>query len=241
MKFLNTLNRVVIVVLCLVLILVLTSVLILPQIILTGLGDWMAGWGDYLASLAPWLRLIVGALLAVVVDLILAAIIFFEVRPARQRYINVQQVAGGMANVSIESVDQLINYKLDPLPGVIKVTPRIRAKGSKVEAVVEVEVTRETNVPSIANRMIKIIQAALTEELGLQIAGQPEVRVNVTTQQSSPAPQGHQAPKAKTSEPAQEAKAQTPRESPSALSWTSSGADKAKDAEGSAPGGDATS
>jgi hypothetical protein len=183
MKFLNTLNRIIIVILCLVLILTFTSILIIPQVILTGVGDWMAEWGTYLGQQRPWVRLVVGALLAVVVDFVLALIIFLEVRPARKRYINVQQVAGGMANVSIESVNQLLTHKLDPLPGVIQVDPRIRAKGNKVEAVVDAEVTRDTNVPDMANRMIKIIQSALAEELGLQIAGQPQVRVNVTDQE----------------------------------------------------------
>jgi hypothetical protein len=201
MKVLNTLNRIVIVVICLVLILVFTAIAIVPQVVLSGVGTWMAEWGAYLGRQTPWLRLIVGAMLAVIIDFVLALIIFIEVRPARQRYINVQQVSGGMATVSIESVNQLLINKLDPLPGVLKISPHIRARGSKVEAVVDAEVARDTNVPSMANQMIKVIQEALNQELGLQISGQPEVRVNVATEegratqeperpQPSPAPQG---------------------------------------------------
>jgi len=47
MKFLNTLNRVVIVILCLVLMVALTALLIAPSMILGSLGRWMVDWGDY--------------------------------------------------------------------------------------------------------------------------------------------------------------------------------------------------
>jgi hypothetical protein len=40
-------------------------------------------------------------------------------------------------------------------------------------------VARGTNVPQVANQIIKATQEVLTDELGLQIAGQPEVRVTV--------------------------------------------------------------
>lgn len=230
MKFLNTLNRIVIVIVCLVLILVLTSIFILPQLILTSVGDWMAEWGAYLGRQTPWLRAIIGALLALIVDFILAVAIFLEVRPTRKRYINVQQVAGGMANVSIESVNQLLNHKLDPLPGVIKVNPRIRAKGDKVEAIVDAEVARDANVPTMANQMIKVIQAALTEELGLQIAGQPQVRVNVTDQTTVAVKQPRETARTKSEKqsPAKQAHAEKAGGGPPPLPWTSSESDKTK-------------
>lgn len=179
MKVLNTLNRVVIVVVCLVLIAALTALFLLPQIVLENLGRWMLDWGNYFYGLDPWVRLGIGVVLAVVVDLLLLLVIYFEVRRGRNRFIRVQQVAGGMANISIESVVELLQHRLDPLPGVIEVAPHIQAKGNRVAARVEAGVTRGTNVPQTANQLIKTIQTVLTDELGLQIAGQPEVRVTV--------------------------------------------------------------
>jgi hypothetical protein len=179
MKFWNTFNRVVVVILALVLILSLTALFLIPQIILRDLGEWIMGWGRYLGSVRPWVRIVVGVLLAAIVDVVLALLIYFELRRTRKRFIRVQQVSGGMANISTESVTQLLEHKLDPEPGVIQVSPHVKAKGNRVAATVDVGVTPDADVPETASRLIRITQAVLTEELGLRIAGQPEVRVTV--------------------------------------------------------------
>ncbi len=179
MGFLNTLNRIVIVVTCLVLMVAFTALFLLPHVALPSVGRWMADWGDYFARQDPWTRLGIGIALAAVVDLVLLAVIFTEVRRSRSRYIRVQQVAGGMATISIESVTEMLQHRLDPLPGVIRITPTIRAKGNKVDAHVDVGVSPGTNVPQAASRLISEVQSVLTDELGMQIAGVPSVRVNV--------------------------------------------------------------
>ncbi len=188
MGFLNTLNRVVIVVVCLVLMAAFTALFLLPHVALPSVGRWMADWGDYFANQEPWTRLGIGIALAAVVDLVLLAIIFVEVRRPRSRYIRVQQVAGGMATISIESVTEMLQHRLNPLPGVIRITPTIRAKGNKVDAHVDVGVSPGTNVPQAASRLIAEIQSVLTDELGMQIAGVPSVRVNVLEPQTKKAP-----------------------------------------------------
>jgi len=186
MKFINTLNRVVIVIVCLALIAALTALFLLPQIVLVAVGQWMLNWDGYIQGIDPWVRLGVGVALAVVIDIALAIVIILEIRRPRSRFLRVQQVAGGMANISTDSVVELLQHRLEPLPGVIRVTPKIRAKGNRVTAWVDAGVGRGTNVPRTANKLIKVIQLVLTEELGLQIAGQPEVQVTVV-QPPSPA------------------------------------------------------
>ena len=188
MGFLNTLNRVVIVIVCLVLIAAFTALFLLPHVALPAVGGWMVDWGDYVADQEPWTRLGVGIALTAVVDLVLLAIILIEVRRPRSRYIRVQQVAGGMATISINSVTEMLQHRLDPLPGVIKTTPTVRAKGNKVDVHVDVGVSPGTNVPQAASRLISEIQSVLTDELGMQIAGVPSVRVNVLETQTKKAP-----------------------------------------------------
>ena len=181
MKFMNWLNRAVIVIACLVLMVVLTVLFVFPHTLLEGLGRWMMDWGIYFGRQETWARLGVGIALAVVVDILLLVVIFLEVRRNRQRYLRVQKVAGGMATISVESVTELLQYRLDPLPGVITVVPEIRAKGNKVDARVEVGMSRGSNVPETAGMLIKVVQSVLTDELGMQIAGRPEVQVTVLT------------------------------------------------------------
>jgi hypothetical protein len=183
-----------VVILSLVLIVSLTAFFIIPQIILRDLGEWFMGWGRYFGTITPWVRIVVGVLLAAVIDLLLILLIYLEVRPTRKRFIRVQQVSGGMANISTESVTQLLQHKLDPEPGVIQVSPRIRAKGNRVAATVDVGVTPDAKVPETASRLIRITQSVLTDELGLRIAGQPEVRVTVVGEAEEAEPERRRPP-----------------------------------------------
>lgn len=179
MRFLNTFNRVVIVILCLVLMVALTVTFILPGVVLTTVGQWLLDWGTFFQTTDPVPTILIGALLALVVVVALAAIIYMEVRRRRDTFIRVQQVAGGMANVSTTSVTEMLRHRLDAMPGVVEVDPHVQARGNRVHVSTEVSVFRGTHVPETANRVIKEIQQVLTDELGLQIAGQPEVQVTV--------------------------------------------------------------
>jgi hypothetical protein len=215
MKFVNTLNRVVIVIVCLASIATLTALFLLPQIVLIAVGQWVLDWGSYIQGIDPWVRLGTGIAIAVVIDIALAIVIILEVRSPRSRFLRVQQVAGGMANISTDSVVELLQHRLEPLPGVIRVTPKIRAKGNRVTAWVDVGVARGTNVPQTANRLIRAIRSVLTKELGLQIAGQPEVQVTVV---QPPRSALQPEPSVQPVKPAADDAAE-----PAALDWTSDG------------------
>ncbi len=206
MKFLDTLNRIVIVIACLVLLVVLILVFLMPHVVLTSVGQWMVGWGTYLQIQDDWVRLGGGLALAVVTGLLVALVIYLEVRRGGRGFIRVQQVAGGTATISTESVTDMLQSELAALPGVVTVTPHVRAKGNRVAVHVEVGVAQGTNVPQTANYLIKETQATLTDELGLQIAGHPEVRVTVVEPEtpeaeSVPLPSGLPGPEIAESEP----------------------------------------
>ena len=176
----NTINRVVIVILLLTLMVLLTTVFVLPHVVFTNVGEWMMQWGEFFSTLDPqWLRWVVGLFLALILDALIAFLIFLEVRRTRKQYIRVQQVTGGMATISIESIVQQLQYNLDPIADVIKVAPKVNSKRDKVQAVVNVEVSAGANVPSMATALMGVVQKVLIDTLGLQVYGQPEVRIKV--------------------------------------------------------------
>ncbi|HQE93221.1 MAG TPA: hypothetical protein PLH19_10265 [Anaerolineae bacterium] len=175
----NTVNRVVLVVILLALMVALTAVFVLPHILLTQVGEWMIRAGQYFNQLQPAWRLAGGVFLALIVDLLLLFLIFLEVRPTRKRFIRVQQVTGGMATVSAESIVQQLVYRLDSLPNVIKVVPKVHAKKDKVQAIVDVEVEAGANIPNLATELMETVKTILSGNLGLQVYGQPEVRIKV--------------------------------------------------------------
>lgn len=181
----NTLNRVVIVVALLALMALVTAVCVLPHILLTNVGEWLVNLGRYFNTVQPVWRLILGLLLALFLNVVILFLIFLEVRPEHRRFIRVQQVTGGMATISTDSITQQVAYKLDPIPGVLKVSPKINAKGDKVRAVVDVEVAAGSDVPDLASQLMEAVKTVLADSLGLQVYGQPEVRIKVA---ASPTP-----------------------------------------------------
>lgn len=216
----STINRVVIVVALLALMALLTAVCVLPHIIFTNVGQWMVDLGRYFNSVHPAWRLVLGLLLSLVLDIAILFLIFLEVRPGHRRFIRVQQVTGGMATISTESITQQVAYQLDPIPGVLKVAPKINAKGDKVRAVVDVEVTAGSDVPKLATALMEAVTTVLADSLGLQVYGQPEVRIKVAP---SPTPV-IKKPKPTVEKPASKESPQVlpeaPVEVPSPQEWT---------------------
>jgi hypothetical protein len=163
----------------------LTAIFILPHLIFTNVGQWMMNVGRYFNTIQPAWRFVLGLLLALIVDAGILLLIFLEVRPGGRRFIRVQQVTGGMAAISTESIAQQLTYRLDPIPGVLKVAPRVAAKRDKVRAVVDVEVAAGSDVPDLATELMEVVKTVLADSLGLQVYGQPEVRIKVA---ASPTP-----------------------------------------------------
>lgn len=188
----NIFNRFILVILLLGLIVVLTAVFVFPDQILPVVGQFLVDWGKYFAWVdqeQQLLRLGISIGLAVIVDLILALMIFLEIKPKRKRFIKVEQVSGGKATVSLDSITRQLLYRLDPLPGVVKVSPTIRPKGDKIQASIDVMVTRELAVPQMADQLISTAKQALADDLGLVIAAEPQIRIKVVDgARRSPAP-----------------------------------------------------
>jgi len=223
----NTFNRVVMVALLLILIPVMTLVFVIPHRVLFNAGIWMQDLGEQLWQMRPALRLIVGILLALAFDILVGLLFYFEVRRKRQRFIRVEELSGGLATLSVESITQQLQYRLDPLPDVIKVAPEVKAKGNKVQAVVDVTVTPGANVPQMATELVGRVKQVLTEDLGLHVAGDPQIRMRVAPRPAGRVPaQKRKAPEPEpimpsepapvASQPAEEEPSASPEEPPSA-------------------------
>lgn len=178
----NTFNRIVIVVSLLVLIPLVTVFLVIPHVILSDVGRWATDVGRQLWAADVPLRLGIGLLAALIFTVLALVLVFLELRPRRKRFIRVENLTGGMATIGIESVVRQLEYRLDPIPDVIAVRPEIQAKRGKVQALVHVNMAAGVNVPQVASRLVEEVKDVLGTELGLRVAGEPEVRINVLAQ-----------------------------------------------------------
>jgi hypothetical protein len=178
----NIFNRFILVLLLLGLILILTVVLIFPDQILTTVGQFLVDWGQYFAWIDQQqgiIRLAMSIGIAVIVDLILALLIYWEIKPKRKRFIKVEQVSGGKATVSLESIVNQLLYRLDALPGVVKVTPAVSPKGDRIQVRLDVTITRDLAIPQMANHLITTAKQAIGDDLGLVIFDEPQIRIKV--------------------------------------------------------------
>jgi len=178
----NTFNRIVIVVSLLVLIPLVTVFLVIPHVILSDVGRWATDVGRQLWAADVPVRLGIGLLAALIFTVLALVLVFLELRPRRKRFIRVENLTGGMATIGIESVVRQLEYRLDPIPDVIAVKPEIQAKRGKVQALVHVNMAAGVNVPQVASRLVEEVKDVLGTELGLRVAGEPEVRINVLAQ-----------------------------------------------------------
>jgi hypothetical protein len=182
MKFRDTFNRVVIVIACLVLIAAVVALVIFPATIFTTVGEWILGWGQVFQN-GDMPEAAIGAVIALVVVLLLALVIIWQVRSRRGEYVRVQRVTGGMAEVRTDSAKEMLEHQLRTIPGVVNIDSQVRARGNRVGVQVAADIVRGSNVPETANQMIKETQRVFTDELGLQVDGAPEVSVTVVREE----------------------------------------------------------
>ncbi len=177
MKFRDTFNRIVVVIACLVLIAAVVALVAFPTIFITA-GEWLAGLGQIFEN-GQTPEVVIGAVVAFLVVLLLAFVIYWQLRSMRGGFVRVQRVTGGTAKVSTKSAKDMLEHQLALVPGVLEIDSQVRARGNRVSVQVEADVRGGTNVPEAANRMIKETQRVFTDELGLQIEGPPEVSVTI--------------------------------------------------------------
>jgi len=185
----NTLNRMWVIVDLLLAMVVCTAILIFPHTLLPAAGQWLTEIGQALNALDPWVRFGVGLLVAVMLDTLALLWIVLELHKPKT-YLKVESLEGGATvRVRAESVALQIQYRLDPLPGVIRVKSHVGVSRGRVKAQAEVTVPLGVDVMEVAQRCVGAMREAVTQDLGLALAGEPVVHVTVVAMpQNKPTP-----------------------------------------------------
>ena len=187
----NTLNRIVILLLTLVLLVVCVALSFAPVSILQGVGGQMERWGESLAESQNWLRIAAGILFAFLGLCVTILIFIAELYRPRSKTIRVEKVGGGEVEVSLQTIQDRVQFDVDQLPGVIKVRPQVSTQRGGVVVEVTVESAGETEVPDQASEIIEVVRQAVEERIGVKLARPPKVKlyaapVPTTTQSQAP-------------------------------------------------------
>ncbi len=194
----NTVNRVVLVVLLLAVMVLCSFVLVLPVETLRTIAQQAGGLADSLARVRPVVRLPVGILLAVIVNLVAILLIILEVGRRAPTSIKVEQVTGGEATLGVASIGDQLKAEIKQLPGVMQVKPKVSAKRKGVVVEIDAKIAAETGVPGEAEKIVETVRRVVEEKMGLRLGRPP--RVNIEAVRPSPDAQSRESSSASSGE-----------------------------------------
>ena len=165
----NVLNRLIVIVL-LVMLLVLLPVLIFLAMAMPDAS--VATAGQAVTSVEGNLTLVNRTVFSVVAGLIFVAGLLFlwlQIRRSRAKDVAVQEITVGEARVSIGSIVQRLEYNIDRLQDVVTVRPVVKAKGSGVDVVVNLQTSPEIDVPMKTEEVVQVTKEVIEDQMGLKL------------------------------------------------------------------------
>jgi len=142
---------------------------------------------DFLGRLRSVVRVPLGILLALTVDLILLLLILFEVRRPKPRTIRVKETSGGEVTMNATSIADRLEYEIDLLPGALQSKPKISAKRGGVVVEVDVEMAAELRAPEQAEHIVQTTRQVVQDEMGLELARPPKINLRAVPRPKAPA------------------------------------------------------
>lgn len=171
----NTFNRVVMILFLLAIIIVMTVVLVVPRPMIEVTQRWLWNLDANLALVTQPLLLIVGVILALLVDVVSAVLIWLEFR-RRPRAIRVRGISGGQAELTVDSVARRLEHNVSQLEGVTLVKPNVWGRRGGVEVEIDLETSPEVDVPTKMEEVCQVTRETIEDKMGLKLR---KVRVNI--------------------------------------------------------------
>jgi hypothetical protein len=165
-------NKVVTVVLFLLLMVAVPLTLIFPDAII-GLAQQLLP--AVAASLTTFQRVIF-ALMGVIGFIVCGLVLYLEFRRPRRRRAIVEKTAGGEVEVALDSIAQRLEYRIDQLGDVVKVTPKIKPRRKDIDVELDLETTPDIDVPAKTEEVRNVAREVVEDRMGLKLR---KIKVNM--------------------------------------------------------------
>jgi hypothetical protein len=109
--------------------------------------------------------------------LILVILLWMELRRPRYRTVRIKNTGAGDARLSVESVAQSLEYRVDELPGVRKVQPRVTSRGRDVDISLVLNTSPSVNVPELSAQIADLCREIVETQLGLRLHGKVAIKI----------------------------------------------------------------
>jgi len=182
----NAMNRALVVVLLLITMVACTIALVAPGWTLYQI-TWQSDAAMHsLNRLQPYVRVALGVLCALTLDVILVLLIILEMRRPARKAIRVEQTGGGEVQISVNSIADRLRYEVDQLPGILRTKAKVSSKRGGVVAELDVETAAGTTVPEQAEQIVETAQQVVEEKMGLKLARPPKVNLRAVPYPAAP-------------------------------------------------------
>lgn len=182
----NAVNRVLVVILLLIAIPLCTMLLVLPVPVLEAVGGQLTALVDFLNRLQWYVRVPLGILFALTLDVIFILLIILEVRRPTPKAIRVEQTTGGEVLISVTSIADRLQYEIDQLSSVLRSRAKVSGKRGGVVVELDVETAAGIDVPQKAEQIVETARQVVEEKMGLKLARPPKVNLRAVPYPTAP-------------------------------------------------------
>ena len=109
--------------------------------------------------------------------LFLVILLWLEVRRPRRKSVRITTKGGGAAQLGVESIVQSLEYRIDELAGVRKVSTDIQSRGRDVAVGVDLDTSPSVNIPVLTSQIVDLCHDIVEGQLGVKIHGKVQIRV----------------------------------------------------------------
>jgi hypothetical protein len=137
---------------------------------------------NFFGTMTDTARFGVRLLAAVIFALIMAGVLWLELRRPVQRTIEVGRESGASTTIRIstDAVESKVRDKVDNLDGVIGSKVRAVTRNKGVDVSIDVRATKDTDLVAKAEEVSALTRMIVQDELGLKLHGKPQVTITPT-------------------------------------------------------------
>lgn len=168
----NTFNRIIAIVLCVVLMAAVGVAAVAPMTTIVFIKD-------ALIQVETWLRaqqeidasnFLIGQIAVGVIALIIFGVLIgLEIWGGQRRGVRIRTAQGGQAELDTSSISRRLSWQLDQLAEVISVVPIVRSKGGSVDIKLEIEAAPDIDVPMKTDEVVEVTRDLIEQDMGLKL------------------------------------------------------------------------
>jgi hypothetical protein len=186
----HTFNRIFVLVMLSLLLVLGAFVLIAPAAwlsLMRSIADWFRG--TVFVAYSDTGRVLARVLMAVVWAALIGSLIWLELRQGSSRDIEIVHHAGeSTIRISTEDVRERVKSQVDAIPGVLGSKVHVIGRDRAVELKLDVTVTKDLDLVAKAEEVALVARQVAQDQLGLRLAGKPQVSIRAKAGSSPIAP-----------------------------------------------------